>query len=325
LARSPELFPLRLLPDGGAQLLRLSEADYSAASFLDERLIGTVVDAGVAGAGDLAAAAAQLPAACDFIFHIGHVGSTLLARLLGASPRVFALREPAVLRQLAWGEGTAGQLGVLTPLLSRVWAPGQRALVKATSFVSELGPALMDASAGARGVLMSVRAEIFVAGMLGGPATRADLPRAAPQRIERLTARLGAPPPRVSSVGEMAAAMFAAEMLTLGATAAGRPDAVLWLDFDAFLLDPRRHLARVMTHLFADASQAELGPLLATPDMGRYAKAPEHPFGAGQRGAILRASAQENQAEIAAAMRWLERLAASHPKAARLLETPGAA
>ena len=45
--------------------------------------------------------ASQLAEGCGFIFHIGHVGSTLLSRLVGAHRGAFSLREPAILRTFA--------------------------------------------------------------------------------------------------------------------------------------------------------------------------------------------------------------------------------
>lgn len=322
LAGSPELFPLSIQPDGRTRLVRLSEADYRAASFLDERLAGRVSEGGLATRADIDAAVAELPVACDFIFHIGHVGSTLLARLLGASPRIFAVREPAVLRQAARGEAAPDRLEPLARLLSRVWRAEQRALVKATSFVSELGPDMMDLSGEGRAVLMTVRAQTFLAGILGGPAARAELPQAAPPRLERLARRLGGLAPRAASPGELVAAVFAAESLALAAIAERFPQRTVWLDFDAFLLDPRQKLGAVLAHLTGEARSREVGALLASPDMGRYAKAPEHPFGPGQRGATLRQSLQENGAEIAAGLRWLSGLTDRIPTLRGLIEGP---
>jgi hypothetical protein len=104
LGRSPELFPHELdVRNDSVAFIRLSRADYAQASFLDARILTPHTNGYRAAWRQVAAAiaAAGLPERCNFIFHIGHVGSTLLSRLTGAHPRVFALREPMILRTLA--------------------------------------------------------------------------------------------------------------------------------------------------------------------------------------------------------------------------------
>ena len=101
LANSPVLFPHALdLRRDVVTLVRLSRADYQNASFLDDRIARPGRDlawhqlaraVGEAGLGET----------CHFIFHIGHVGSTLLSRLLGKHPALFSLREPQILRTIA--------------------------------------------------------------------------------------------------------------------------------------------------------------------------------------------------------------------------------
>src|ERR1700683_940465 len=104
LAASPELFPHALDPRSGmVTLLRLSRDDYEQASFLDGRIAGPGKPGRTLPFTQLshAVSAAALPESAWFIFHIGHVGSTLLSRLLGLHPAIFSLREPDILRTLA--------------------------------------------------------------------------------------------------------------------------------------------------------------------------------------------------------------------------------
>src|SRR5262245_55619754 len=83
------------------ELVRLTKAAYAAASFLDSRLLTHGVPSGWGPWPELRDAAGGLCERCHFIFHISHVGSTLLSRLLGQHPALFSLREPAILRNLA--------------------------------------------------------------------------------------------------------------------------------------------------------------------------------------------------------------------------------
>ena len=139
LRRSPEWLPHSLDAAQDSWLaVRLSEAQYRAASFLDGRMLGPQAQARwLPVAAALKAAAGLAPARPAFLFHIGHCGSTLLARLLGELPGLFALREPAALRTLAEWDGApehwwdadafAARRDALFALWARVWRPGERA------------------------------------------------------------------------------------------------------------------------------------------------------------------------------------------------------
>src|SRR5262249_28044027 len=149
LVRSPAWLPLEAAPDGTVRLIRLDEAAYRAASFLDQRLLGAGYREGACGVAVLDAAATRLPRPAHYIFHIGHVGSTLISRLIGARERFFCLREPALLRPLAALSPTAGtrarSLDVALALLGRTWRPGQSVVLKVTSFVSEMAEPILEA------------------------------------------------------------------------------------------------------------------------------------------------------------------------------------
>src|SRR6185295_7430347 len=84
-------------------LVQLNEGAYRAASFLDDRILTAGLKGGWATVAGLRDAARALPAPrpLNFIFHTGHVGSTLLSRLLDESGCVLSLREPLPLRTLA--------------------------------------------------------------------------------------------------------------------------------------------------------------------------------------------------------------------------------
>src|SRR5947207_3329200 len=145
LRASPALYPIAMDARADAvQLVRLTKADYEAASFLDVRMLTPGVPSGWGPWAELREASAGLPERCHFIFHISHVGSTLLSRLLGHHPALFSLREPALLRHLAdahllldqpaspWGRAEFdGRLATFLAIWSRTFARGQTALIKA--------------------------------------------------------------------------------------------------------------------------------------------------------------------------------------------------
>ena len=106
-ASDPSLFPFQLDIAGDRLLMmRVSEDEFKAASFLDQRLTQSETGKPQRAMqwGDWSVIAPQGAGARDdarFIFHIGHVGSTLIARLLGEASDTLALREPQLLRQFA--------------------------------------------------------------------------------------------------------------------------------------------------------------------------------------------------------------------------------
>jgi len=111
IAGSPLWFPLRMTGGGaagasveagaGMALVELTEADYRTESFLDLRLLARGYEEVFCPTATLVQAAQSLKATPQYIFHIGHAGSTLIARLIGAHEQCLSVREPQLLRALA--------------------------------------------------------------------------------------------------------------------------------------------------------------------------------------------------------------------------------
>lgn len=335
IAASPEFFPLILdAPGDRVAMVRLSEARYRAFSFLDERILPDVEPPAWIAWDELAGAADTLAGYNDFIFHIGHVGSTLVSRLLGVSDRVFSIREPAALRTLARLELDGAdralfqrRLGVFLKLWARTWRPGQRSLVKATSFAAEIAPAILEASPAASAILMFVAPRTYLATILGGPNARLELEAATPARLDRLHRRLGRAAWRTEDLGEgeRAAAGWACEIMALAAAASAFPARVLWLDFEAVLARPAEMLTAALNHLRGDARPEEVAAMLRAPDLGRYSKAPEHPYDADLRRRVLAQARREHGDEIERGIAWLDAAGTAHPALAAAVRMAAAA
>jgi hypothetical protein len=327
LTASPLLYPIATEPRADAvQLVRMAPADYAAASFLDARLLAPSVRSAWMPWADVRQAAAGLPARCHFIFHISHVGSTLLSRLLGFHPALFSLREPAILRTLAdahltldqpecpWGRAEYDErLAVYLGLWSRTFEPGQTALIKATSFVGEMAEHLMERVAGARSIFMFVPPPTFLKALLGGAMS--DITGQADKRLARLHRRLGASPWRLDelSAGESVAMSWLSEMSALHAASARFPDRVHWMDFDRFLAAPEAGLVAALRHLGAGAADEAARAILAGPTMRQYAKAPGQAFDAHFRHQLLLQAERQHAAEVRKGLDWLGRAAAALP------------
>jgi len=329
LGRSPGLYPYMLdLPGDSVMFLRLTRKDYDHASFLDARLVTAQMPTQVLPWPQAAAAieAAHLPERCAFIFHVGHVGSTLLSRLVGAHSCAFSLREPQVLRTFAqlqgepelrprtWGTGDFDvRLGGCLRLLSRTYETQQLAVVKATSFVSELAGRLLSRASAPKAVMMYVSPESYMATLLGGPNSRQEARVLAPNRLLRLHRRIGAEPWQLATLseGEILGLSWACEMSALAqaAMSGGASGRVMWLDFDRFLGSPVPLLASVLRHFDLEGRPDELRAILAGPHMHRYSKAPDHAYDAALRREVLNAARSMHGAEIRRGLAWLDRAA----------------
>jgi hypothetical protein len=339
LRANPDLYPLVFdVFQDSVYFIRLTPARYAEASFLDQRVAVQGDEGGWAQWAPVAALSARLEGESDYIFHIGHVGSTLLARLLGLSPRIFSLREPAILRTLAqvafdlptpespWSAETFNEhLGAFSSLWARTYDPRQKTLLKATSLVGEMAAPLLARSPGARAILMTAAPEIYMATILGGPASRQELRATAQSRLRRLHRRVGANPWRLydMSEGERVAMSWACEMAGLAEAARQHPGRVLWLDFERFLGDPAAGLAAALNHLHGEAPQADLQSMLLSPLFGRYSKGPEHAYDARLRRQVLDQARAEHAGELAKGLAWLERAGREAPVVGEALALTG--
>lgn len=328
LARSPELYPQAWDPASDiVRLIRLTEAEYARASFLDDRILSPRT-LGRTGQWDElreAVAAGGLVEDCSLIFHIGHVGSTLLSRLLGKHPDVFALREPAILRTLAQTveadrnvqvrQAIHSRLDVLLPLWSRTFRSNQRSCIKATSFVSELAGEILTRPSGSKAIFMFVLADTYLATILGAENSPVEAAALADSRLGRLHRRLDRERWRVTdlSEGEMTAMSWACEMTALSAAAETALDRVHWLNFDSFLQSPAASLRASFEHLGHETTREQLGQIISGPEMRRYSKAPEHAYDADLRRTVLDHARTNYAPEISRGLAWLEAAAVEFP------------
>jgi hypothetical protein len=309
----------------------LGEEDYRQASFLDQRILTSDKPREWLPWTDLAGFAGSLPDRADFIFHIGHVGSTLISRLLGELPQVLALREPLLLRTFAelfpvrerpdalWPPETfLPRLQTALGWLSRSFRSPQRPVIKATSFVSELAPALLRP--GRKALFLYVSPETYIETILGGEASRQELAVLSGPRLTRLHRRIGEEPWRLWQLGpgERAALAWACEMAALQQASETCSSAdILWMDFDAFLRNPGLLLLRAAEHFGQTVSAEAAAALASGPIMGRYSKAPEHGYSPALRSEVLLAARSAYAEEIRAGLQWLEAATVRYPLIAR--------
>ena len=324
-----EIFPdaswLAQAHDAGSDLVRfvaMGPEDYRAASFLDDRMfdrwrdvrvlpLPTVIDA--------AASSSRQDAA--WIFHIGHVGSTLIARMLGEGGSILSIREPRILRDVALLEAgrQEAMAQAVRKLCSRSFAASQHSLVKATSFVSEIAPLLVAPEG--RALFMFAGARSYIETILAGENSVRELHALHEYRLRRMEERTGSLDGSASSDAHRAAMAWACEMTAMEAAAEAMPGLpILWLDFDRFLAQPADGLMQAATHLGLPLAAQEAKTIVAGPLMRRYSKAPEHEYSPELRLELQAEARQSHGGAIESALRMLNEASRSAPLLARALE-----
>lgn len=321
IARDAKWLAQALDPASGqVRLVAMDHESYRAASFLDDRMLRQHIDAQIVSWPDVEAAmAAELRIDARWIFHIGHVGSTLVSRLLGELPGVLAIREPRLLRDLALSppEVRARYLPPVAKLMSRTFAEDEIACVKPTSFASDIAEELVPP--GERALFMYARPANYIASILAGENSVRELHALAPMRTARLQQRgieLGA----AANCAELAAIAWACEMTALEAAAeAMAGELVDWADFDRMLQDMPAELARVARFFDFAAVDGPIEAIAAGPLMTRYSKAPEYEYSAGLRNELIAEATAANRQAIDDALAMLARAAEKSPLLARAI------
>jgi len=305
---------------GMARLVAMDGESYRAASFLDDRMLQRPVDSQILPWTEVEGAITEdLRSDARWIFHIGHVGSTLLSRLLGELDEVLAVREPRILRDLALSPPPvrAGYIRPVPRLMSRTFAEDEAACVKATSWVSEIAPDLVPS--GERALFMIATPRNYIATILAGENSVKEQRMLAATRAQRLSRR-------VSTLGaahndaELAAIAWACEMTSLeSATDAMQDRKIAWLDFDQMLADVPEALRLSADHFGFRADEAQLQALAAGPLMGRYSKALEYEYSPALRRELIEESERLHGPAIESALAMLRSAAEKSPQLARAL------
>lgn len=337
LAQTPDVHVAKFeLVRDAALLIDFNQNAYRAASFLDDRIQTPATRGAWVRIPSLIQQSSKVrdERPLKFIFHTGHVGSTLVSRLLDDIGTVLSLREPLILRQLANAHDalstvsswlSEAQFDELLESILRYWGRGYPAtratVVKATSATGRLAPAIFAKRGGARGIYMNLRAEPYLATLLGGQNSHVDLRGHGVERIKRLQAlRAGALPAlHTLSLGELAAMSWLAETWSQRKALDLHGDRIVAVDFDAFLADVPGAMARIAQHFGLPVDAQFLSAIGRSPALTRYSKAPEHEYSPALRAQIIAESRERNKDDIRKGMAWLERFGKENPAAGAVI------
>ena len=341
LPASPDAYPQAIDTVGGRVLvIRMDANSYRAASFLDDRILGPNTRGAWLPDATVMEAARQVsdPRPLHFVFHTGHVGSTLVSRLLDETGTLLSLREPLPLRTLAdahdvlaMPESLLGesQFAALLDTMLGLWSRGydwtRGVVVKATSSAGRAAGPLLLARPQSRAIYLNVRAETYLATLLGGANSAADLRGHGPGRMRRLQGRVQAPlaPLHSLSSGELAALGWLVETMSQQDAVQRFPERVLALDFDELLADIAAGMERVLGHFGLPRDARYFAGIGRSPVLQRYSKAPEVPFPQGERALRLADSRRQNRDEIRMGMAWLEQQSQADAAVAAVMAAAG--
>jgi hypothetical protein len=320
IARDARWLAQALDPTAGlVRLVAMDREAYREVSFLDDRMLQTPIDAQIVPWPQIEeVTAGELRQDARWIFHIGHVGSTLLSRLLGELDGVLAIREPRLLRDLSLSppEVRERYIAPVPRLMSRTFATDEIACVKATSFASEIAPELVPP--GERALFMYATPHNYIASILAGENSVQELRLLAGGRAQRMNAR-GIYLPAQNDA-ELAAAAWACEMGALETAAGAMADRqIAWADFDRMLRDMESELGRVAAFFGFTADADRLSSIATGPLMSRYSKAPEHAYSASLRQELIAETSEQFAREIERALAMLRSAAEKSPLLARAL------
>lgn len=306
---------------GMVRLIAMDRDSYRAASFLDDRMLQTPVDAQIIQWPTVQTAmAGSFRRDARWIFHIGHVGSTLVSRLLGELDGVLGVREPRLLRDLAMvpAEVRAQYIEPVPKLMSRSFAADEYACVKATSFVSEIAPELVPS--GERTLFMYASPRNYVASILAGENSVKELRILAQSRASRMSGRVSGLDQQKSSDAHLAAAAWACEMTSLERAADGMADREIdWADFDRMLGEMPRAIAAVADHFGFAADAATIETIVRGPLMRRYSKALDYDYSPALRRELIAEAARDHGRDIDSALAMLRTAAEKSPLLARAI------
>jgi hypothetical protein len=304
-------------------VVKLDEAAYRRASFLDHRAFGKdTLGSWLPFERILreASALATSPAP-HAIFHVSHCGSTLVSRLLAELPGCLPVREPLVEIALAAerreldrpvarldGATWDALFDVALRLMSRTYRSDERVMLKLTSTCCNLVPTLLQRSPDSKALLLHTDLETWLTVMLRDEAVRNNGRFYAQDWFKDLHALTGRRDIRLAALSD--AQQFAVNWLTamLHFEAAERQFAgrVLRCDFETFLADSTGGLKAAGDFFGLDTSAA--AEIAAGPLMSSYAKNPAKPFDRAARERELADTRQRSAAEIGAGMEFARKL-----------------
>lgn len=326
------LFDLQL-PQQKALWVRVNPGLLKEASFLDQRVLPKV-EARVRTPLDWLKHQDSITVGqrrLRWIFHCGHVGSTLLSRLLD-SEQTRVLREPQVLRKLAtsrleastsqapwtpdqwWHSWAAPSLD----LLSRHEDEEQGVLIKATSSTAHLMSDILQRRQQDLSIALAMPLDLYLAAMSLSPAAQQDIQGFAAGRLQQISSWLQRPVPLPGELNlhQIMAVSWLVSLWPMAQAIENHPDRCRWLGFEKLMTDTKQAAHDAAKQL--DWPE----PVAIAPLMNTYAKAPGQQYNSQRRWEQISAARVQLKSISEDLLAWLHDLMQEHKPISRFLDTP---
>lgn len=297
LINSPDHY-LHSFEGEDAIFVQMDIAAYRRSIFLDRR-ISCASDGAVSIPVSELLLAAPKRQTVDWIFHVAHCGSTLLARALDDLDDNLVLREPFALRQLAMAPD-ASRLEMALAMLSRRYPEAGSTMIKANVPVNFLLDSIVGPQCQDRAIFLHCSLTDYLLAILRSDNHRAWLRNVTTQ----LSHGLG--DMSAFSDAERGTALWAAQMRHFAAAIQRLPDSKS-LDAEIFFANPAPVLSTAAHYFGKAADECGIQAIIAGPLFNTYSKNPEHAFTNADRLARRSQMIDTISAEIVAAHRWLEK------------------
>lgn len=309
-------------------LVRIAEADYRRASFLDHRVLKPDTEGAWFPLLRLLNETADIRAALPphFIFHVSHCGSTLVSRLLAELPGSLPIREPLTVLALAMQRRERGRptarlmergwdelFELSLRLLGRAYRPGERSLIKATSACANLLGPLAAKSPASHALLLYTDLETWLCTMLRDDVVRENGRFYAAAWLTDFVAMTGHDDIKLSELtdAEQFTLNWLTGMLHFEKAQQGMPERVLPCDFEVFLADAGAGLESAARFFGLDGGRAR--ETAAGPLMQSYAKNPNQGYDGAKRRQELKEARGRFGKEVETGLAFATRLCREQP------------
>lgn len=307
---------------------QMDEQNYRDSSWLDSRIRSSGIKPFRYPFSKIESFFGEPPAkTAPLIFHIGHCGSTLLSRVLSASPNILPLREPRPLRALSQcfseldhparlhnREQWDRVAKVLMHSYCRTFGEHQTAQIKMSSFCNNLISPLIENELFDRALLLYQSLYSHLASTLGIDMPSSDLRSTAAPRMWEWMKIPGAPTLQVSemSLSELSVLNWLGSMYLLLGAQEQYPQHCKLHSFGSFLANPAGSVVDIC-EWFDMSSECETLLANLEEETSRNSKLPGKEFSARDRQEKHKKVHQKKQSEISHAMTWAAELCETVP------------
>lgn len=267
-----------------------------------------------------------------FVFHTSFCGSSLLARALEMPGIVSAMREPAILINLANrlissnDQANADRLELALRLLERPFLPGESVITKQSNFANRLIDPALRARPASRAVLLYSDLDTYLIsllkrGMWGrilGRKLFNNLTRWAPLKLEFEAAE-------ILELTDMQVASLAwlMHIHQFGILAKEFGPRIMLLESSQMFAAPAATLHQVMSFFQLGRTEQEAEAVAAGPIFAKHSKFSDRDYSVEERQRDSEQVEKANSEEISMVIKWLESYAAHHDISLRPSENSG--